>query len=138
VKTYQIVVVYAKHVGLLQGLLHALLLGVGFYFFILVTRTESATPVITDDHRVIYVLTEHGATFEWPLAAEKHTFRYHLIQGGLVLTSLSLFGLIIYNFSKLHIPGEFRLRPNGFEGGEKPGGENEAIASGRDANQKRK
>lgn len=114
-KPYQIVVIYAKHVGFVQGLLHAVLLGVCWWLFILVIRTEFAVPVIENDHKVTYVLTEHNRTFEWPLAGEKHTLKYHLIQGGLALASLSLVGLIGYNFSKLHIPGKFSSRPVGFE-----------------------
>ncbi|HUB66027.1 MAG TPA: hypothetical protein VL981_00920 [Candidatus Methylacidiphilales bacterium] len=114
-KPYQLVVTYAKHVGVLQGLLHALLLGACWYFFTLVVRTESAVPSTTSDHRVTYLLTEHGTTFEWPLAGKKHTLKYHLIQGGLVVSAILLVGLIIYNFSKIKIDDDVPLRLSGFE-----------------------
>jgi len=99
-KPYQIVVIYAKRVGFIQVLLHAVLLGICWHFFILVERTENAVPTMMGNKQV-YVLTEHGDTFEWPLAAEKDTTKFHLIQAGLTLASISLCGLIVYNVRKL-------------------------------------
>lgn len=111
-KPYQIVVIYAKQAGFFQMLLHAVLLGSSWYFFMLTARTEAAVPFTTNGDKVIYIVTEHNRTFEWPLAAEKNTLKYRLVQGGSFLTSGLLLVLIIYNISKLKVPGERSLFEN--------------------------